>query len=81
MLLQPTAKAHLELERHPGVQILALRERSLLLLAGARRPAAELGRLFNGMGEQIMLDLVRQGYLALPGECRPATADQSSSGL
>lgn len=79
MQLQPTAKARLEL--HPGVQTLAMRERSVLLLAGANKPAAELRRLFNGMGEQIMLDLVRQGYLALPAECRQAQPDQSSSGL
>jgi len=62
MLLQPTAKARLDL--HPGVQTFTLRERSLLLLADASKPPAELRRLFNGMGAQIVLDLVRQGYLA-----------------
>lgn len=62
MLLQPTAKARLEL--HPGVQTLAMRERSLLLLADASKSPAELRRLFNGMGEQIVVDLVRLGYLA-----------------
>jgi hypothetical protein len=62
LLLQTTPKAHRDL--HPGVQTLALRERSLLLLANAARPTRELRLLFNGMGEQIVSDLLRQGYLA-----------------
>jgi hypothetical protein len=66
MLLQPTAKARLDL--HPGVQTLTMRERSLLLLADASKSSADLRRLFNGMGAQIVLDLVRQGYLAPVGD-------------
>lgn len=62
MLLQTTPKARRDL--YPGVQTLALRERSLLLLANAAKPAGELRLLFNGMGEQIVSDLLRQGYLA-----------------
>ena len=70
MLLQTTEKARLDL--HPGVQTMTLRARSLLLLADCRKPPAELRRLFNGMGEQIMLDLVRQGYLAPVDKTAPA---------
>ena len=70
MLLQPTEKARLEL--HPGVQTLALRERSVLLLAHGISSPLELRRLFNGMGAQILQDLLRQGYLAAaPDRCEP----------
>lgn len=62
MLLQTTPKARRDL--YPGVQTLALRERSLLLLANAAKPTGDLRLLFNGMGEQIVSDLLRQGYLA-----------------
>lgn len=62
MFLHLTAKADEAL--HSGVQTLALRERSLLLLAGQPAPAVRLRRLFNGMGEQIVSDLLRDGYLA-----------------
>lgn len=62
MFLHTTPKADQAL--HSGVQTLALRERSLLLLAGPRAPAVRLRRLFNGMGEQIVSDLLRGGYLA-----------------
>ena len=61
-MLQTTPKARRDL--YPGVQTLALRERSLLLLANAAKPAGELRLLFNGMGEQILADMLRQGYLA-----------------
>ncbi len=61
MLLHPTAKAHREL--HPAMQTLTLRQRSVLLLAQHRKSADGLGRLFNGMGEQIVDDLLAQGYL------------------
>lgn len=79
MLLQPTAKARLDL--HPGVQTLTMRERSLLLLADARTSSAELRLLFNGMGAQIVIDLVRQGYLAPVGDDGRGTAgDADGSG-
>lgn len=72
MLLQTTTKARLEL--HPGVQTLSLRQRSLLLLADRHASAARLRRLFNGMGGQLVSDLLRQGYLepAPPAAARPA---------
>jgi hypothetical protein len=72
MLLRPTPKARCEL--HPGVQTLTLRQRSVLLLADGE-PAGRLGRLFNGMGEQIVGDLLERGYLAPAPE--EATLDRS----
>lgn len=62
MLLLTTPKADRALR--PGMQTLALRERSLLLLAERRASASRLRRLFNGMGEQIVSDMLRDGYLA-----------------
>lgn len=62
MFLHTTPKADRALRS--GVQTLALRERSLLLLAERRAPATRLRRLFHGMGEQIVSDLLRDGYLA-----------------
>src|SRR5512140_1691222 len=61
MLLHPTAKAHREL--HRAMQTLTMRQRSVLLLAQHRQTADALGLLFNGMGEQIVGDLLAQGYL------------------
>lgn len=69
MFLHTTPKAERALRS--GVQTLALRERSLLLLAERRAPATRLRRLFHGMGEQIVSDLLRDGYLA------PAAAPQA----
>lgn len=68
MQLHTTAKAHLAL--WPGTQTLTLRERSLLLLAERQVSAVQLRCLFNGMGEQIVSDLLRDGYLV------PAVAGQ-----
>lgn len=69
MFLHTTPKAERAL--HAGLQTLALRERSLLLLAERRAPATRLRRLFHGMGEQIVSDLLREGYLT------PAAAPQA----
>lgn len=72
MFLHTTPKADRAL--HSGVQTLALRERSLLLLAERRAPATRLRRLFHGMGEQIVSDLLRSGYLV------PAATPQVHAG-
>ena len=61
MLLRKTDKAVDELG--PGMRTLGLRERSLLLLADGRKSLEDLGPLFAGEGERIVLDLVRRGYL------------------
>lgn len=60
MLLQKTEKARLELS--PGVRTLSLRERSLLLLADGK-PLSDLQAMYNGIGAQIVENLMRQGYL------------------
>jgi hypothetical protein len=60
MLLQRTDKARIELG--PGMRTLGLRERSLLLMADGRS-LMDLAPMFAGEGEQIVLDLVRRGYL------------------
>lgn len=74
MLLRPTIKARSEL--HPGVQTLTLRQRSVLLLA-EREPAGRLGRLFNGMGEEIVVDLLERGYLAPQHDDEPPAVDRT----
>lgn len=63
MLLQKTDKARLELS--PGVRTLSLRERSLLLLADGKS-LSDLQAMYNGIGAQIVDNLMRQGYLTGP---------------
>lgn len=70
-MLQKTDKARQELA--PGVRTLSLRERSLLLIADAK-PIEVLHAMYNGMGAQIVDDLVRQGYLTAIKQPGPATA-------
>ena len=67
MLLQRTDKARHELS--PGVRTLSLRERSLLLLVDGK-PLPDLQAMYNGIGAQIVENLIRQGYLAAPGTAR-----------
>ena len=73
MLLQKTEKARLELS--PGVRTLSLRERSLLLLADGK-PLSDLQAMYNGIGAQIVDNLMRQGYLAGPAELPAAPSPQ-----
>jgi len=61
MLLQKTDKARTELR--PGMRTLGQRERTLLLLADGHKSLLDLRGLFDGEGEQIALNLVREGYL------------------
>jgi len=69
MLLQKTDKARLELS--PGVRTLSLRERSLLLLADGKT-LSDLQAMYNGIGAQIVDNLMRQGYLTGPAELPPS---------
>ncbi|WP_422843440.1 hypothetical protein [Acidovorax sp. M2(2025)] len=71
MLLQKTEKARLELL--PGVRTLSLRERSLLLLADGK-PLSDLQAMYNGIGAQIVDNLMRQGYLTGPAQASAADA-------
>ncbi|GKT13663.1 hypothetical protein AVHY2522_01890 [Acidovorax sp. SUPP2522] len=77
MLLLRTDKARLELS--PGVRTLSLRERSLLLLADGR-PMKDLQAMYNGIGAQIVEQLMRQGYLAsLNTTPAPSTAPAATN--
>lgn len=76
MLLQKTDKARLELS--PGVRTLSLRERSLLLLADGK-PLPDLQAMYNGIGAQIVDNLMRQGYLTGPAALPPADAAPASN--
>lgn len=78
MFLHTTPKADRELRS--GVPTLALRERSLLLLAERRAPATRLRRLFHGMGEQIVSDLLRGGYL-MPVAAAEAQSAQAAAAV
>ena len=75
MLLQKTEKARLELS--PGVRTLSLRERSLLLLADGK-PMSDLRAMYNGIGAQIVDNLMRQGYLTGPADVPPPAAPTPS---
>ena len=75
MLLQKTEKARLELS--PGVRTLSLRERSLLLLVDGK-PLYDLQAMYNGIGAQIVDNLMRQGYLSGPTELPPAGASAAA---
>ena len=76
MLLQKTEKARLELS--PGVRTLSLRERSLLLLADGK-PLSDLQAMYNGIGAQIVENLMRQGYLTGPAALPPAPEPTTSN--
>lgn len=78
MLLQKTEKARLELL--PGVRTLSLRERSLLLLVDGK-PLSDLQAMYNGIGAQIVDNLMRQGYLAGPAHPpAPSSASAATQG-
>ena len=76
MLLQKTEKARLELS--PGVRTLCLRERSLLLLADGK-PLSDLQAMYNGIGAQIVENLMRQGYLTGPADLPPTPEPTTSN--
>ena len=76
MLLQKTEKARLELS--PGVRTLSLRERSLLLLADGK-PLSDLQAMYNGIGAQIVENLMRQGYLTGPADLPPTPEPTTST--
>jgi hypothetical protein len=65
MYLQKTEKARSELR--PGVRTLGQRERTFLLLADGRKTLGDLRPMFEGQGEQIALNLIREGYLEQVG--------------
>lgn len=64
MGLTKTDKARAELL--PGNRTLGQRERGLLLLADGRKTAHEVGAYLGHEGERLVLQLLRDGYLAHP---------------
>lgn len=79
MALQKTEKARTELK--PGTRNLAQRERSLLLLADGSKSVEDFRALFNGEGEQIVLRLLRDGYLIDTSASGVTTAQAAKSNL
>lgn len=67
MLLQRTEKARLELWPGAGsvVRTLGRCERSVLLLATGDKSIFDFRPMFGGRGEEIALNLLRQGYLEI----------------
>lgn len=61
MKLHKTDKAHAELK--PGSRSLGQRERTLLLLSNGTKSSSDLKPLFEGRGEQIIMQLLADGYL------------------
>lgn len=72
MRLQKTDRARAELK--PGVRTLGQRERTLLLLADGSKSVSDFRPLFAGDGEQIALQLLKDGFL----EAHPAGGKTTS---
>ena len=72
MQLHKTDRARAELK--PGVRTLGQRERALLLLADGSKSVHDFRPLFDGSGEEIVLRLLRDGFLeAHPGQKMQST--------
>jgi hypothetical protein len=76
MGLQKTDKARAELQ--PGCRSLGLRQRSLLLLADGHKSAREVAAYFGHEGEQLVLQLVLDGYLSELGAAGPPVTRQGA---
>ena len=72
MQLHKTDRARAELK--PGVRTLGQRERTLLLLADGSKTVNDFRPLFAGDGEQIALQLLKDGFL----EAHPASGKTTS---
>lgn len=72
MQLHKTDRARAELK--PGVRTLGQRERTLLLMADGSKSAIDFKLLFNGDGEHIARQLLREGFLKLHPAGKPAAA-------
>lgn len=70
MQLHKTDRARAELK--PGVRTLGQRERTLLLLADGLKSIQDFKPLFGGDGEQIALQLLRDGYLVMQASAKRA---------
>ena len=72
MQLHKTDRARAELK--PGVRTLGQRERTLLLMADGSKSAIDFKLLFNGDGEHIAHQLLREGFLKFQPGDKPAPA-------
>lgn len=70
MQLHKTDRARAELK--PGVRTLGQRERTLLLLADGHKSIQDFKPLFGGDGEQIAMQLLRDGYLVAQAAAKRA---------
>ena len=70
MQLHKTDRARAELK--PGVRTLGQRERTLLLLADGHKSIQDFKPLFGGEGEQIAMQLLRDGYLVTQAAAKRA---------
>lgn len=72
MPLQKTERARAELK--PGVRTLGQRERTLLLLADGTKSAQDFHLMFEGDGQEIVLRLIKNGYLERKPQPEPLSA-------
>lgn len=77
MRLQKTDKARMELQ--PGVRTLGQRERTLLLLADGHKASKDFSALFQGEGEKLLLQLIKDGYLVHTSPALRAAFDAKPS--
>jgi hypothetical protein len=70
VLLSKTEKARAAIGA--GMRALSQKQQGLLLLADGSRSVLEIASLFSGEGEQILLELMRDGYLAVLPTAAPA---------
>lgn len=78
MLLRKTEKGRNELK--PGVRTLPQRDRMLLVMVDGNKPLEQLQAMFDGAGKDIVLNLVRQGYLEVARDVPPPPPSLMSTG-
>jgi len=78
MLLRKTEKGRNELK--PGVRTLPQRDRMLLVMVDGNKPLEQLQAMFDGAGKEIVLNLVRQGYLEVARDVPPPPPSLMSTG-
>ncbi len=71
-MLNKTDKGRAELQ--PGQRTLGQRERAVLLVADGRKATASLQALFDGLGADIVRELLARGYIVDESPSAPAAA-------
>lgn len=79
MRIHKTEKARAELL--PGIRTLGQRERSMLLLADGQNTVNYFSSLFNGEGQKLVLQLLRDGYLTGTSQENPVLSSKTSDRL